>query len=177
MAAAAFPVLPGFYNFLFLTFEPFMIVLPAFMIWVLPGAAWFHEGLVPSIGAVPYLDVLDDRTKMALWQLGNAYLVIGLLQPVIFRTVRDTLPNNPAAQERILRSSLIVSAATDMTHIIITILALSPAIRSNPLTWNASLHGNVSFGLLLFSTRVAWLLGIGRKTYSSKKAVNGIKRN
>lgn len=38
------------------------------MIWTVPGAGWFHHELVPD-GAPSGL--LDDRTTMAVWQLGN----------------------------------------------------------------------------------------------------------
>ena len=37
------------------------------------------------------------------WATG--YLLLGLISTFVFRAVRDTLPNNPTAQERILGAS------------------------------------------------------------------------
>lgn len=47
-------------------------ILPAFLIWFTPGAAWFHHGLIPD----PYgsFASVDARTRMAIWQLGNCAL-------------------------------------------------------------------------------------------------------
>jgi hypothetical protein len=83
-----FPVLPGAYKALFLYIEPGIIqifnfppllltrlgvvvttILPAFLIWFTPGAAWFHHGLIPDpLGSFAGVDA---RTRMAIWQLGN----------------------------------------------------------------------------------------------------------
>jgi len=44
-------------------------ILPAFLIWLTPGATWFHHELIPA----PHeqATVIDARTRMAIWQLGN----------------------------------------------------------------------------------------------------------
>jgi hypothetical protein len=85
-----FPALPGAYKALFLYIEPGTVssthiyyspllltrfnvvvttILPAFLIWFTPGAAWFHHGLIPD----PHESFasIDARTRMAIWQLGN----------------------------------------------------------------------------------------------------------
>ena len=85
-----FLALPGAYKALFLYIEPGIIypcilfsafidrtqsnvvvttILPAFLIWFTPGAAWFHHGLIPD----PHesFSSVDARTRMAVWQLGN----------------------------------------------------------------------------------------------------------
>lgn len=68
-----FPVLPGFYNLLFLHLEPVSTILPAFLIWFWPGWSWFHGELYPgSLPPAPGSDTAEDlRTKMAIWQLGS----------------------------------------------------------------------------------------------------------
>ena len=45
-------------------------MMPAIMAWLLPGAAWFHNQLIPDGTPVPAA-LSDARTTMAIWQLGN----------------------------------------------------------------------------------------------------------
>jgi hypothetical protein len=69
---------------------------------------------------------------MAIWQLGNCafrvtvsrlshrltatgYLLLGMLSSLVFRAIRDALPGNPAAQERILGASLLAMAIADVS--------------------------------------------------------------
>jgi hypothetical protein len=71
---------------------------------------------------------------MAIWQLGNCtfhrlrfcpvltlgptgYLLLGMLSSLVFRAIRDALPGNPAAQERILGASLLALAMADVSHL------------------------------------------------------------
>ncbi|KAI0040078.1 hypothetical protein FA95DRAFT_927151 [Auriscalpium vulgare] len=169
-----FSALPGFYQALFLYLEPASTILPFFMVWLLPGAAWFHHELIPD--ATPAPAALDDRTTMAIWQLGNCYLLLGMLSSFVFRAVRDALPENPAAQERILGASLLAMAIADATHIGATFAGLPEYLRYTPQTWNATTHGNISFVIVLLLSRTAWFLGIGRQRYyfgqpSTKKTV------
>ena len=106
-------------------------ISPAFISWFFPGAAWFHHQLIPTSTPVPS-EPLDPRTKMAMWQLGNCtkhifssyqqnkshssqgYLLLGLISSLVFRAVRDALPNDPAAQERIVGASLMALAIADV---------------------------------------------------------------
>lgn len=41
------------------------------------------------------------------------YLLLGMLSSLVFRAIRDALPGNPAAQERILGASLLAMAIAD----------------------------------------------------------------
>ena len=75
---------------------------------------------------------------MAIWQLGNCalsglkhqlcaasdvrptaagYLLLGLISTFVFRAVRDTLPGNAAAQERILGASFTALALADVSRL------------------------------------------------------------
>ena len=85
-----FPALPGAYKALFLYIEPGIIylyhihflqltrlvavstALPAILIWLKPGAAWFHHELIPAPDES--FTSIDARTRLAVWQLGNCAL-------------------------------------------------------------------------------------------------------
>ncbi|KAJ7171744.1 hypothetical protein C8R43DRAFT_1146093 [Mycena crocata] len=169
-----FLALGGFYQLLFLYLEPISTMFPALMAWVFPGAAWFHHQLIPSPAPVPS-SPLEARTHMMVWQLGNCYLLLGLISSLVFRAARDSLPHDPVAQERIVGSLLAALAIADFRFVIFLHLTFSsigatfaglPAdIRYAPLAWNPMTHGNISIVVVLFSVRTAWFLGIGRTPY------------
>ncbi|KAH9938990.1 uncharacterized protein BXZ73DRAFT_44341 [Epithele typhae] len=159
-----FPALPGIYQMLFLHIEPILTVLPAVMAWIAPGAAWFHHQLIPDGTPVP--TSLDNaRTTMAIWQLGNCYMLLGLISTFVFRAVRDALPNDPVAQERILGASFTALALADVTHIIWSWVGLPDDLKYAFGQWNSMTHGNISFVVVLLSMRIAWFLGVGRKRF------------
>ncbi|KZW01978.1 hypothetical protein EXIGLDRAFT_637733 [Exidia glandulosa HHB12029] len=160
-SSSAFPALPGFYQLLFLHIEPVSTITPALLTWIFPGAGWFHSELIPGAGGH---SVLDDRTRMAIYQLGNCYLLLGLISSIVFRAVRDALPTNPVAQERIVGASLMALAIADVTHIAAT-LAVLPYEFWLPTGWNGMTFGNFPFVVFLLSVRLAWFAGIGRQTY------------
>ncbi|KAJ7139468.1 hypothetical protein C8R44DRAFT_604896 [Mycena epipterygia] len=161
---SGFLALNGFYQLLFLYIEPISTMFPALMAWIFPGAAWFHHQLIPSSAPVPSTP-LEARTHMMVWQLGNCYLLLGLVSSLVFRAARDSLPNDPVAQERIVGSLLAALAIADLTHIAATFAGLPAGIRYAPLDWNPMTHGNISFVVFLFSVRTAWFLGVGRTPY------------
>jgi hypothetical protein len=87
---AEFPALTGFYRLLFLYIEvrifqwirrkrlnaktqPGSTILPAILVWLKPGAAWFHSELVPGAQGV---NELDSRTRMAILQLASCTHVL-----------------------------------------------------------------------------------------------------
>jgi len=102
---------------------------------------------------------------MAIWQLGNCYLLLGLISSFVFRAVRDALPTDLVAQERIVGASFTALALADVSHIVATLIGLPSEIRNNPLTWNPMTHGSVTFVIVLLSVRLAWFAGIGRTRY------------
>ncbi|TDL28950.1 hypothetical protein BD410DRAFT_824510 [Rickenella mellea] len=172
--AKDFPALPGFYNLLFLHLEPVSTVLPALVVWFYPGAAWFHHQLVPSEIPTPLTGTLEPRAEMAIWQLGSCFFLLGLLSSLVFRAVRDAIPNDPIVQERILGASFTALAIADVIHIAVTIIGLPYDLRYDPLKWNSLTHGNITAVIVLLSVRgksqpffirLAWFAGIGRETY------------
>ncbi|KAI0344241.1 hypothetical protein BDW22DRAFT_1144872 [Trametopsis cervina] len=164
--ADSFPALTGFYRFLFLYLEPALTALPYFIIWFFPGSAWFFHELIPDGTPPPSSSVIQDpRAYMVTLQLGNCYLLLGMLSSLAFRAVRDALPDNPAAQERILGASLFAMAVADATHIIASWIGLPEYLRYAIADWNGTTHGNITFVVFLLVSRTAWFLGIGRKRY------------
>ncbi|THH30391.1 hypothetical protein EUX98_g3805 [Antrodiella citrinella] len=159
-----YPALTGFYNLLFLWLEPLSTTIPAIMIWTVPGAAWFHHQLVPDTAPVPSA-LMDPRSLMAIWQLGNCYLLLGMLEGLGLRSIRDALPGNPVAQERLAGTVLTAMAIADVTHIAASWFALPQALQYAPEVWNATTHGNITVVIFLLSARLAWFAGIGRTRY------------
>ncbi|KAH7884008.1 hypothetical protein F5I97DRAFT_1897423 [Phlebopus sp. FC_14] len=158
-----FPAIPGFYQALFLYFEPVSAAFPAFAIWFFPGAQWFHNQLVSTEN--PISGSLDARTTMALCQLGNCYMLLGLSSWLVFRAVRDALPNDPRAQERIVGAGLTSLALGDVMHIAGSWSALPDDIRYSVSSWDWMTHANTTFVIILLSIRLAWFAGIGRTRY------------
>jgi len=160
-----FPALPGFYKALFLYLEPISTISPAFMAWVFPGAQWFYGELIPfSASPLPH-GIFQSRSSMAICQLANCYLLLGLISSLVFRAIRDALPHDPASQEYILGSAFTALALADVSHIVVTFLCLPKEMQYNPAVWNPMTHGNITVVVVLFSARIAWFLGIGRTRY------------
>ncbi|KXN89818.1 hypothetical protein AN958_04822 [Leucoagaricus sp. SymC.cos] len=158
-----FPALPGLYRLVFLHLEPMSTFIPVLSVWITPGVDWFYHEQIPSSAPAPPL--LDNRTRMIISQLVNCYLLLGLLSSIVFRAVRNTLPNNPIAQERLIGASLLALAIADVTHILATFFGLPEHLRYSPQNWNGMTHGNITITGLLFLTRLAWFLGIGRTRF------------
>jgi len=159
-----FAALPGFYRLLFLYLEPLSTIAPALIVWVFHGPEWFLHQLIPSTDPVP-TQSLDPRVLMTIWQLTNCYFLLGLISSFVFRAIRDALPDNPAAQERILGASFLALGIADLTHIIATFLGLPQDLMYTPSNWNSMTHGNITVVIVLFFVRAAWFMGIGRTRY------------
>ncbi|KAH9173389.1 hypothetical protein EDB89DRAFT_724516 [Lactarius sanguifluus] len=101
----AFPALPGVYHTFF--FIESVSTFSLSSIWFDSDAAGFRHELTPHN--------LEARTQMVIWQLGNCYMLLGLSSLFVFATIRDALPGNPVAQERILGALLSVMAVADVT--------------------------------------------------------------
>lgn len=152
--------LSGFYEFVFLHLEPVSTITPAVICFAYPGATWFYNELIPGFQRETAIDL---RAKMAILHLANCYMLLGLISSLVFRAVRDALPHDPVAQERIVGASLTALAIADLTHVMNTFVALPSSVAYNPSLWNATTHGNITFTIFLFLTRVAWMAGIGRQ--------------
>jgi len=158
-----FPALPGFYNVLFLYLEPLSALGGAISCLLYPGVEWFYHGLVPS--ALSSSDALDARSVMAVSQLANCYFLLALISTFVFRAIRDTLPNNPIVQERILGAAFLALGLADLTHILATLLVLPADVKFDFANWNSLTHGNVTVVIVLCAFRISWYLGFGRTRY------------
>ncbi|KAH7911814.1 hypothetical protein BJ138DRAFT_1005833 [Hygrophoropsis aurantiaca] len=158
-----FPALPGWYRTLFLYIEPVSTISPAVLAWLFPGPAWFHDQLIPSAANTLTTPIppLDARTTMAITQLANCYLLLGLISSLVFRAVRDALPGDPVAQERIMGASLAALAIAD----VISFINLPSELKFAFAAWNPMTHGNITFVIGLLAVRLAWFAGIGRTRY------------
>ncbi|KAG9310304.1 hypothetical protein JVU11DRAFT_9425 [Chiua virens] len=175
------PVLPGFYRALFLYIEPLSTIAGTVMTWFFPGAEWFHSQLIPAVSSS---GALDAPTVMALRQLGNC--MIAICNPsrysslssfcrlsvdrydilTLIRAIENTLPNNPEAQECILGASMTALAFCDVRRsALVTWIGLPVELRLAFGSWNPMTHGNITFSLFLFATRLAWFAGIGRQRF------------
>ncbi|KAJ3510384.1 hypothetical protein NLJ89_g4705 [Agrocybe chaxingu] len=157
-----FDALPGYYKFIFLYLEPLSEIGP-FIMSVKSGPAWFYNELVPPTGPPPVY--LDPRTEIAIWQLTICYILLFLIATLGFRAIRDTLPDNPAGQERLVGIILFSLAIADITHMFLTFRSLPPDIKYQPHLWNTTTHGNLTFVGTLHVSRLAWFSGVGRKRY------------
>jgi len=50
--------------------------------------------------------------------LCKGYFLLGLISSLVFRAVRDALPHDPVAQEKIVRASLTALAIADVSVVI-----------------------------------------------------------
>ncbi|KAJ3877779.1 hypothetical protein F5051DRAFT_452800 [Lentinula edodes] len=170
--------LPGFYKLLFFYLEPASAIIPAPMIWLWPGAAWFHHEQIPhSNPSFLASESLDPRTAVALWQLGNCYMLVGLIVSLVFRVAEDAFRDNPVAQERIIGATLTAMAITDVTHVLSSLIGLPTDIRYDIFSWNGITHGNITFTTFVFCVRLAWFMGVGRRRfyYGQRRPVHVIK--
>jgi len=165
-----FLAMPGFYKALLLYIEPITTIFPALMAWIFPGAQWFYNELIPSSNSSPHV-LFTPRSSMAISQLANCYLLLGLISSFVFRAVRDALRHDPVSQERIIGASLTALALADVSHIIITFLGLPRELQYNPAAWNPMTHGNISFVIFLLAVRMSWFMGIGRTRYYYGKRI------
>jgi hypothetical protein len=66
-------------------------------------------------------------------------MLLSMLSSFVFRAVRDAIPENPAAQERILGASLFAMAVADVRHLqlisLILGLVLTSESRSHSKFW------------------------------------------
>ncbi|KAL9716034.1 hypothetical protein Ac2012v2_000478 [Leucoagaricus gongylophorus] len=166
----SFLALPGLYRLVFLHLEPILTIVPILSVWGYPGVNWFYQEQIPSSTLTS--GPVDDRTRIIVAQLTNCYLLLGLLSSIVFREVRNTLPNNPAGQERLIGASLLALAIADITQLVTylylyhlpkstvthvcsvlaTFIGLPAQLRYAPRDWNGMLHGNITITLLLFFT-------------------------
>ncbi|KAF8807610.1 hypothetical protein BYT27DRAFT_7097872 [Phlegmacium glaucopus] len=175
-----FDALPGYYRFIFLHLEPLSEIGPIIMAFK-SGPGWFYNELTPPTGPPP--EYLDPRAAIAVWQLVICYLLLFFITSLGFRAIRDSLPNNPVAQERIVGAILMSIAMADIFNqfcffsMVMTFSNIPEDIKYLPLQWNTTTHGNITFVFILHISRICWFLGVGRERYYFGQSASQIQAN
>lgn len=66
-------------------------------------------------GSLETVGSISCRQEVKTIELGlEGYLLLGLISSLVFRAVRDALPNDPIAQEKIVGASLLALALADV---------------------------------------------------------------
>ena len=146
MAALLPTKIPIWYKLFFLYIEPFSTLVGAFY-------ACLHQQT--------YLELTHARSaprgsipigaSIALFQLGNLYLLFALTEAMVLRSTRDV---------KVWRGVLIPMLIADIGHLY-SVAPLGLEIYWSFLEWNAIDWGNIAFVYIGATTRTAFLLGVG----------------
>ncbi|KAG8968073.1 hypothetical protein FRC03_008772 [Tulasnella sp. 419] len=161
-------VLSGIYYLVFQILEPISTFAGA-STWF-TNTEWLFHSLVPAPGTQP--EKLSDRTRMAVWQLGNSWFLLGLMSIFVYPAVKRALPGQIRAQEQIVGAVLAALAIADITHLVVTVIGLPQHVLYDISSWNATTHGNITTVIVLFLLRCAWFMGIGRQTAAKTVSKN-----
>ncbi|KAG8976053.1 hypothetical protein FRC05_004684 [Tulasnella sp. 425] len=162
-------VLPHVYFLIFNIIEPAMTTAAAVM--AIGTSDWYYNETLPSDGK-PAAG-LTLRAQLIVRQLGNCYFLLGLISLCVFSAIRGAVPNNPAAQEKLVGGLLTALAIADLTHVGLSVLGMPLDLVFQPSRWNGIVHGNITVTIGLFLCRMAWFAGIRRNSYYYK--VQGAK--
>ncbi|KAF2674969.1 hypothetical protein BT63DRAFT_420218 [Microthyrium microscopicum] len=92
----------------------------------------------------------DATATLLAWQLGNAYLLLGLLGTFILNTTKEI---------EVVNAYLWALWIGDIGHVGLTLYAMGWHGTMNVGAWNAVVWGNIAFTTFLFLTRSAYFLG------------------
>ncbi|KKY28972.1 hypothetical protein UCDDS831_g00057 [Diplodia seriata] len=104
---------------------------------------------------------LTSTEHILALQLGNAYLLLGMLGVFILNTSLD-LPT--------VKAYLAALWLGDIGHVLITAWGLGIKGTFNILGWNAVTWGNVGFTVMLFTFRSLYFLGFFDKEKNGRKS-------
>ena len=117
----------------------------------------------PSLSHVHTLAPSPNAQIIAM-QLGNTYLLLGLLGFYILNTTTEA---------RVVRAYVTILAFADLGHMAPTLWVLGWSRAVNVANWNSMTWGNIGASLVLFISRIAYLMGwLGKdKTVAKTKAL------
>ncbi|KAG8881435.1 hypothetical protein FRB97_009561 [Tulasnella sp. 331] len=165
-------VLTGVYYVFLAIVEPLMAINGTYLTWF-KTTQFFHE----SVPFAPNLqtDVLDAGSKLAVWQLGyscvilytftpcssrnstqsdavsSGWLMIAMNSALLFHAIPKALPNDLAAQERLITYLLLGLIVGDIASFVSTILVLPTEVLFDITKWSAVVWGNIPLLALLAS--------------------------
>jgi hypothetical protein len=121
------------------------------------SSGYFIKSQLPtSYATAPSKIVLDNivasdaTTTLLAWQLGNAYLLLGLLGVFILNTTSEL---------KVVRAYLFALWLGDIGHVGLTLWAMGWKGATDIGSWNAVVWGNIGATLFLFATRSLYFLG------------------
>lgn len=104
------------------------------------------------------------NAQILAYQLGNLYGLCALIGLVVF---------NLSTEPRVIKAYIICLAIADVGHILPTVMVLGKDRALDVQSWNAMAWGNIGITLMLFLTRVTYLMGFFG--YVPKTTVKGRK--
>lgn len=125
---------------------------------------FFAASQLATSKAAAEAHVLSSTEQVLALQLGNAYLLLGLLGLFILNTTLD-VPT--------VKAYLAALWIGDIGHVLITAWGLGMGGAMNFLSWNAVTWGNIGVTLALFTVRSLYFLGVFDEQKAGAKA--GVK--
>jgi hypothetical protein len=98
----------------------------------------------------PYKGTPDLTTTLIAWQLGNAYLLLGLLGVLILNTTTEP---------KVVHAYIWALWLGDIGHVGFTLYAMGWQDSLDISRWNPVIWGNVGATVFLFANRCLYLLG------------------
>jgi hypothetical protein len=129
--------------------------LAGFLIPVISSSYFIKSQLPTSYTTAPSKIVLDNivasdaTTTLLAWQLGNAYLLLGLLGVFILNTTSEL---------KVVRAYLFALWLGDIGHVGFTLWAMGWKGTTDIGSWSAVVWGNIGATLFLFATRSLYFL-------------------
>ncbi|KAF2432981.1 hypothetical protein EJ08DRAFT_647723 [Tothia fuscella] len=158
--------LPPFPRFVFTKLEP--ISLLAGFLGPVISPKFFISAQLPQSTAIlkPLNYSIDPTSTLLAWQLGNAYLLLGLLGIFILNTTTEV---------KVVRAYLWALLLGDVGHVGFTVYAMGWDGTVAWKDWSSVTWGNVAFTVFLFLTRCLYLAGFFDSQTSSKTVVRKTK--
>jgi len=123
---------------------------------ILSPAYFIKSQLPPSAFTNAQITVLDSivsknaTTTLLAWQLGNIYLLVGLLGLFVLNTTSEL---------KVVKAYLLALWIGDIGHVGLTLYAMGPAASLDFASWNPIVWGNVAFTAFLFAMRSLYFAG------------------
>jgi hypothetical protein len=114
----------------------------------------------------PHKHSVDPTSTLLAWQLGNAYLLLGLLGLFILNTTSEL---------KVVRAYLWALWIGDIGHVGFTLYAMGWDASVDVEKWNPVMWGNVAITAFLFLTRSIYLSGLFEGRSRSKTALKKSK--